>query len=100
MVPVNRHDLGYLEKALKHLLSAEKLLSSAGIGKDNSLRDKIHGSFQSRHSGHGRSFLLCLSPGQPKLALPPLFLSQGVRSISILVKPRMARSADRNPLPR
>jgi len=29
-VSVNHNDLGYLEKALEHLLSAEKLLSSAG----------------------------------------------------------------------
>jgi len=29
-VTVNHNDLGYLEKALEHLLSAEKLLSSAG----------------------------------------------------------------------
>ena len=29
-VSVNHNDLGYLEKALQHLLTAEKLLSSAG----------------------------------------------------------------------
>ena len=29
-VPVNHNDLGFLEKALEHLLSAEKLLASAG----------------------------------------------------------------------
>jgi hypothetical protein len=29
-ISVNHNDLGYLEKALKHLLSAEKLLSSTG----------------------------------------------------------------------
>ena len=29
-ISVNHNDLGYLEKALEHLLSAEKLLSSAG----------------------------------------------------------------------
>jgi hypothetical protein len=29
-ISVTHNDLGYLEKALKHLLSAEQLLSSAG----------------------------------------------------------------------
>ena len=29
-ISVNHHDMGYLKKALEHLLAAEKLLSSAG----------------------------------------------------------------------
>ena len=35
-VSVNHNDLGHLEKAFEHLLSAEKLLSSAGAKNSES----------------------------------------------------------------